>query len=107
MSVDVSTNPSAAFANESSKDERIAVLKNDVAQQQPIPTRGSTYHSRAQSEIGQELGRFAYLTRGQQTVVGSTANPPYPVQPHPFAIDAGQEPAFPVDISATKDLTKV
>jgi len=39
----------------------------------------STYHSRAQSELGLELGRFSHLAK-EQVVTGSTGVPQYPRQ---------------------------
>ena len=125
----MSTEGNQPFSNEASKDERAEVLRNDRAQHQPIPARGSTYLSKAVASVGQELGgRYAHLGR-ETTVVGArpieldTSQdghaalalqaergrlPVYPVHPaHPFAIDAGTEPPFPVDISAVKDVTKV
>jgi hypothetical protein len=67
----MSTNPTAVFNNASDAAEKLATLRNDAGKPQG-PT--GTYHSRAQSELGQELGRFAHLTRGQQSVVGATSN---------------------------------
>jgi len=123
----MSTEGNQPFSNEASKNERAEVLRNDRAQHQPIPARGSTYLSKAVASVGQELGgRYAHLGR-ETTVVGARPLeldtcghaalalerqrgrlPVYPVHPaHPFAIDAGTEPPFPVDISAVKDVTKV
>ena len=125
----MSTEGNQPFSNEASKNERAEVLRNDRAQHQPIPARGSTYLSKAVASVGQELGgRFAHLGR-ETTVVGArpieldTSQdghaalalqaergrlPVYPVHPaHPFVIDAGTELPFPVDISAVKDVSKV
>jgi hypothetical protein len=121
----MSTEHDQPYHSEATPDDRLVVLKNDRAQGQPIPARGQTYLSKAQAEF--ELGgRYAHLGR-ETTVVGARPLeldtcghaalalerqrgrlPVYPVHPaHPFAIDAGTEPPFPVDISAVKDVTKV
>ena len=123
------TDATRPYENSATQGERLAVLKNDRAPGPPIPARGQTYLSKAQQELGSELGgRYAHLGR-ETTVVGArpleldTSQdghsavalekqrgrlPVYPVHPaHPFAIDAGTEPPFPVDISAMKDVTKV
>ena len=123
------TDATRPYENSATQGERLAVLKNDRAPGPPIPARGQTYLSKAQQELGSELGgRYAHLGR-EMTVVGArpleldTSQdghsavalekqrgrlPVYPVHPaHPFAIDAGTEPPFPVDISAMKDVTKV
>jgi hypothetical protein len=142
----MSTNPNTPFTNEASKDERLAVLKNDMAQHQPRPSGGQTYLSRAVAEAGAELGRWRHLS--EQHIVGSRSPQPtsyaqmakereqqlaldasqdghaalalqaergrciptYPAQPagSPWAKpDSNIEPAFPVDISVTKDVSKV
>ena len=123
------TDATRPYENSATQGERLAVLKNDRAPGPPIPARGQTYLSKAQQELGSELGgRYAHLGR-ETTVVGArpleldTSQdghsavalekqrgrlPVYPVHPaHPFAIDAGTELPFPVDISAVKDVSKV
>jgi hypothetical protein len=52
------------YHNESSQSERREALSNDQAQH-------STYFEQAKGSLGQELGRFASLSKGQQ-VVGAT-----------------------------------
>ena len=122
----MSTNPTAPFTNEASKDDRLEALRNDRAQHQPRPTGGQTYLSKAQAELGSELGgRYAHLGR-ETTVVGArpleldTSQdghsalalekqrgriPIYPQQPNNvWAADAGNvEKPFPVDISKVAD----
>jgi hypothetical protein len=106
MSTDPSTHGNQPFYGDADAAQKLEALRNDRAQHQPAPVVGTTYHAKAQSEIGQELGRFAYLTRGQQTVIGSTANP-YPVQPasSPWGANSmlPDERPFPVDISKVLD----
>jgi hypothetical protein len=72
MSAD--TNGNVPYSNETPKDERIAVLKNDTRQGQPMPTQGSTYLSRAVAEAGSELGRWRHLS--EQTIVGARGPQP-------------------------------
>jgi hypothetical protein len=124
MGMDTGTNGNTAYSNETPKDERAEVLRNDRAQHQPIPARGSTYLSKAVASVGQELGgRYAHLGR-ETTVVGARpldaeglatghdamrlqrermaqGLPHYPRQDHPFAADVGNiERPFPVNLSA-------
>jgi hypothetical protein len=70
----MSTNPNTAYSNEASKDDRLEALRNDRAQHQPRPTGGQTYLSRAVSEAGRELGRYAHLS--EVTIVGSRSPQP-------------------------------
>ena len=73
------------FVNDSSQEERKAMLKND--------RQARTYFERAQETVGEEMGgRFKHL--GSGTVVGASPSP-IPRQPpnSPFAGDpCGQEP---------------
>jgi hypothetical protein len=127
----MSTEHDRPFSNEASRDERAEVLRNDKAQHQPMPIRGQTYLSKAQQELGSELGgRYAHLGR-ETTVVGARpleldtsqdghsalalqrermaqGLPHYPRQEHPFEADVVNiEPPFPVDISVVKDVSKI
>jgi hypothetical protein len=55
------------YHNEATQAERREMLKGD------------TYHSRAQNELGQELGRWAHLSKGQR--VTGTAPSVWPTMP--------------------------
>jgi hypothetical protein len=118
------------FHSDASKGDRLEALRHDRAQGQPIPVRGQTYLSKAQQELGSELGgRYAHLGR-ETTVVGArpleldTSQdghaalgsqrergrlPIYPQQPgNVWAADAGNvEKPFPVDISKVADTETV
>ena len=130
MSTDASTNPNTAYSNDVPRDERAEILRNDKAQHQPMPVRGQTYLSKAQQELGSELGgRYAHLGR-ETTVVGArpleldTSQdghsalalekqrgrlPIYPAQPNnPWAADAGSiERPFPIDVGAVPDMETI
>ena len=129
MSTDASTHGNVPFHSDADAAQKLEALRNDRSQGQPRPAGGQTYLSKAQQELGSELGgRYAHLGR-ETTVVGArpleldTSQdghsalalerqrgriPVYPVHPaHPVAIDAGTELPFPVDISAVKDVSKV
>ena len=77
----------AEYQNDASQKERREALKADC------------YFNRAQTEVGQELGRFSHLTK--TTVVGGVT--PVPRQPpnSPFAGDpTGVEPPLGYDINS-------
>ena len=108
MSTDTSTNPNTAFINETPKDERVEIVKND-ARKLPRPgEKGDCYMRRAASMIGAELGgRFQRLA--EQQIVGQ-APVPYPAQPanSPFASNpVPDEPPLGIDVGAVKDVSKV
>jgi hypothetical protein len=76
----------AEYHNEASQAERRQALKADC------------YFNRAQSEVGQELGRFSHLTKASVTPVTQ-----YPQQPpnSPFRQDpAGAEPPLGIDVNS-------
>ena len=124
------TDATRPYENSATQDERLAVLKNDRAPGPPIPARGQTYLSKAQQELGSELGgRYAHLGR-ETTVVGArpleldTSQdghsalalekqrgrlPIYPAQPNnPWAADAGSiERPFPIDVGALPDMETI
>jgi hypothetical protein len=83
----VSTNPTAPFTNESSKDDRLEALKNDRSQHQPRPTGGQTYLSRAIADAGSELGRWRHLS--EQHIVG--ARGPQPTTYHAMQREPEQQ----------------
>jgi hypothetical protein len=67
----MSTGHDQPYHSDATQGERKSALANDRAQGQPIPARGQTYLSKAQQELGSELGgRFAHLGR-ETTVVGA------------------------------------
>jgi hypothetical protein len=70
----MTTNPNVPYSNESSKDDRLEALRNDVRQHQPMPTQGQTYLSRAIADAGSELGRFRHLT--EVSIVGARGPQP-------------------------------
>ena len=124
------TDATRPYENSATQGERLAVLKNDRAPGPPIPARGQTYLSKAQQELGSELGgRYAHLGR-ETTVVGArpleldTSQdghsavalekqrgrlPIYPAQPNnPWAADAGSiERPFPIDVGALPDMETI
>ena len=124
------TDATRPYENSATQGERLAVLKNDRAPGPPIPARGQTYLSKAQQELGSELGgRYAHLGR-EMTVVGArpleldTSQdghaalalekqrgrlPIYPAQPNnPWAADAGSiEWPFPIDVGAVPDMETI
>jgi hypothetical protein len=76
----------AEYHNDASQAERKEALKADC------------YFNRAQSEVGQELGRFSHLTKASVKPV-----PQYPQQPpnSPFRQDpTGAEPPLGFDVNS-------
>jgi hypothetical protein len=126
----MNTEGNQPFSNEASRDERAEVLRNDKAQHQPMPVRGQTYLSKAQQELGSELGgRYAHLGR-EMTVVGArpleldTSQdghaalalekqrgrlPIYPAQPNnPWAADAGNvTPPLGISVNDVLDMETI
>src|SRR6516165_9022653 len=131
MSTDPSTHGNQPFHSDADAAQKLEALRNDRSQGQPRPTGGQTYLSKAQQELGSELGgRYAHLGR-ETTVVGARpleldtsqdghsalalqrermaqGLPHYPRQEHPFACDVGNiEPAFPINVNALPDMETV
>jgi hypothetical protein len=108
MSADVSTNPTAVYSNDVPRDERTEIVKGDGLRLPRLGEQGDTYFSRAQRALGEELGRYQGLLRGQQTVVGQ-GPVPYPAVPnHPFAADVGNvERPLGYSVEDLPDMTRV
>jgi len=124
------TDATRPYENSATQDERLAVLKNDRAPGPPIPARGQTYLSKAQQELGSELGgRYAHLGR-ETTVVGArpleldTSQdghsalalekqrgrlPIYPAQPNnPWAADVGNvTPPLGISVNDVLDMETI
>jgi hypothetical protein len=84
------------FRNETSQSERKATLNSDKAQH-------STYHQRAISEAGQELGRFSK----EQVITGSRSVPQYPRQhgtPWSEPDPSGTEPSLGYSVDAMEPI---
>ena len=109
MSTDTGSNGNTSFHSDVDAASKLEALRNDASQhKQPASGPPDTYFSRAQRALGEELGRYQGLIRGQQQIVGQ-GPVPYPAQPnHPFAVDVGNvERPLGYSVEDLPDMTRV